>query len=85
MNNNRMYYSREAEIRAQRQQVVMVTAAATFSLAFGVLVALLLAPRRGEEMRQMLSETLGEAVSAGRDMADQVRRDVEGRVQNARH
>lgn len=82
--SDRMYYSKEAEVRAQRQQFLLVLAATTLSLSFGVIIALLLAPRSGEEVRKVLGEQIDDAYKAGRDLAENVRRDVEDRVQNAR-
>jgi gas vesicle protein len=79
-----MYYSREAEVEAQRNQFVLVLVAAAISLSIGALVALLLAPRKGEEMRRILGEQLDTAVTPVRDLAEHVKKDVEERVHNAR-
>ena len=82
--NERVYYSRDAEMRAQRQQFVLVVAATAVSLSVGALIALLLAPRTGKEIRRTLGEQIDQAYNTGREIADQVRRDVEERVQNVR-
>ncbi|MCC6616499.1 MAG: YtxH domain-containing protein [Anaerolineae bacterium] len=81
---DRIYYSREAQARAQQQQVALVLAATAISLGVGALIALLLAPQTGEKTRRVLEGHLDEAFDSGRHLADQVRRDVEERVQNAR-
>ncbi|MCA9903872.1 MAG: YtxH domain-containing protein [Anaerolineae bacterium] len=82
--SDRMYYSKEAEARAQRQQFLLVLAATAISLSVGVIIAILLAPRSGEEVRKVLGDQIDDAYKAGRDLADHVRRDVEDRVQHAR-
>lgn len=82
--NDRIYYSREAEMRAQQQQVALVLAATAISLGVGALIALLLAPQTGEKTRKMLENHLDDVVDSGRHVAKQVRQDVEGRVQDAR-
>jgi hypothetical protein len=53
---DRIYYSREAEQRAQRDSVLLALMVLTFGLGIGVVIALLLAPRSGDDMRRAISE-----------------------------
>ncbi|MBE0690948.1 MAG: YtxH domain-containing protein [Anaerolineae bacterium] len=81
---DRIYYSREAETRAQQHQLALVLAAAAISLGIGALIALILAPQTGEETRRTLEDHLDDVLDSGKHVASQVRRDVEERVHNAR-
>ncbi len=71
--SERMYYSRDAEIRAQRQKLITVLLAVALSLSVGTIVTLLLAPRKGEDIRRMVGEQLNEVAES-----------VKERVQDAR-
>jgi sensor domain CHASE-containing protein len=71
--NDRLYYSREAEVQAQRQQLILVLIVAGFSLLIGTIVTLFLTPVSGSDIRRSVGEKF-----------EEVRRDVEARVQNAR-
>jgi hypothetical protein len=71
--SERLYYSRDAEIRAQRQQLIMILLAAALSLSVGTIATLLLSPRKGEDVRRMLGDHLSEVAEI-----------VKERVQDAR-
>lgn len=71
--SERMYYSRDAEIRAQRQKLITVLLAVTLSLSVGTILTLLLAPRKGEDIRRMVGDRLNDAAET-----------VKERVQDAR-
>lgn len=92
--NERIYYSKEAELRARRSSTMVAILASLLGASAGIVVALLLAPRRGDEVRGELArganeflegarqtgETLGE--QAGRTV-QQVRERIEERVNHA--
>lgn len=81
---DRVYYSREAEVRAQQRQFILVVVATVFSMTIGAVIALLLAPRRGDEFRRVLGDQIEGVVGAGQKFADQVRQQVEDHVAEAR-
>jgi hypothetical protein len=54
--SDRVYYSREAEQRAQRDNVLLALMVLTFGLGIGVVIALLLAPRSGDDMRRAIAD-----------------------------
>ena len=70
--NERMYYSHEAAQRAQRERLTV----ALFSMAVGAgiatLLALIFAPKRGEETRHELGQHLGQAMVQGRHLGGRV-------------
>lgn len=70
--NERIYYSREAELRAQRDRLTLAVMVAGLGIGIGALLALLLAPRPGDKTRKQIVETLAEAGSHGREVAGQV-------------
>lgn len=60
--NNRMYYSREAEIRAERERVMLAALVAIVGVGFGLALAMLFAPQSGEKTRQMLVDSAGNLI-----------------------
>ncbi len=54
--SDRVYYSREAEQRAQRDTLLLALMVLAFGLGIGAVLALLLAPRSGDEMRRALAD-----------------------------
>jgi len=92
--NERVYYSEEARRNAQRQQMIVAMAVAGVSLGLGAIIALLLAPDSGEnirdEIRNQLDELLERGSTATRDavnnmghQAQDVREQVEDRIKSA--
>lgn len=59
---DRMYYSKEAQSRAQRDRLLMVAVVSLLGVAIGAIVMLLFAPRSGDETRQTIANAVGEAV-----------------------
>lgn len=60
--HDRMYYSKEAEQRAQRERLLMVAIVSLLGVAAGAVLMLLFAPRSGDETRQGISDAMNEAV-----------------------
>ncbi|MFN8375011.1 MAG: YtxH domain-containing protein [Anaerolineae bacterium] len=94
--NERMYYSREAEQRAQQQRTAMVALVLAMGLGIGALLALLFAPRPGESTRKILGQQVEHAYDNGREVTgtafeslrkevERLRSDVEDRVKQAQH
>jgi hypothetical protein len=57
---NRMYYSRDAELRAGRERLLLAALVAAAGIGFGLALAMLFAPQSGEKTRQMLANSAGE-------------------------
>ncbi len=70
MNNDRVYYSHDAETQAKREMIAFTTLALTLGLGIGALLALLLAPSSGKKARHDLAQSLGENWENGRDAVD---------------
>ena len=91
--NERTYYSREAEERAQQQRTAMAAVVMVLGLGLGAILALLFAPRSGENTRKVLGKTVEHAYDNGRDVTgaaveglrkelDRLRSDVEDRLKH---
>lgn len=76
--NERIYYSREAAARAQRERLMIALVVTGMGVAMGAVLALLLAPRTGDETRRQLGETLEQAAAQGREVAEQLVTTVKG-------
>jgi gas vesicle protein len=74
MNNDRVYYSHDAETQAKREMVAISMLALTLGLGIGAMVALLLAPTSGKKARHDLAESMGET---GHDTVDPMLRSLE--------
>jgi gas vesicle protein len=61
--NERIYYSQEAAQRAERDRFMLAVIVSAIGIAIGAVVALLLAPRAGEETRRTLGSTLDQAAN----------------------
>jgi len=89
--NERMYYSKEAEDQAQRERFALALAVMGLGLGIGVVMALLFAPRTGEETRKALAEQVEHVYGDGREATgnalanlrrefERLRADVEERI-----
>ena len=67
MNNDRIYYSREAEMHAMRDRTMLALAFLAFGLGIGATLALLFAPKSGKKVRDDLTKTMGQGWDNGRD------------------
>jgi gas vesicle protein len=74
MNNDRVYYSHDAETQAKREMVAISMLALTLGLGIGALVALLLAPTSGKKARHDLAQSMEET---GHDAVDPMLRNLE--------
>jgi gas vesicle protein len=89
-----MYYSKSAEQRAQQQRLVLAFMVMMAGIGAGTVLALLLAPKSGEQTRRELTIGAEKAFESGRDASgkaienlqkevERLRREVEERVKNA--
>lgn len=93
--NDRMYYSHEAEMRANRERAVAVFIFLALGVGVGTILALLFAPKSGEKTRAEIARSMeeglergGEATSSAlkqlsKDFAD-MRKSVEERLESRR-
>jgi gas vesicle protein len=65
--NDRIYYSRDAEMQAQRERAAAVVIFLAMGLGIGAVLALLFAPKRGEDIRKELGHSLNESLEGGRE------------------
>ena len=79
MNNDRVYYSHDAETQAKREMIAFTLLALTLGLGIGALLALLLAPSSGKKARHDLAQSLGENWGNGRDAVDPMVKRIEER------
>jgi gas vesicle protein len=72
MNNSRVYYSREAEVKAIRQMTLWTVLCLALGLGVGAVVALLFAPTSGTKTRNSLSRNFEEGLNNGQDAIEPV-------------
>lgn len=93
MMNDRIYYSREAEQMAAQQRTILALVVMLLGLGLGAVVALLFAPRKGEDVRSEIANQAGVLYENGRDTTnktlkelqkdfDKLRGDIEERLKN---
>lgn len=68
--SDRVYYSREAEMRAQRERTMMAIVLLGFGLGVGAIMALLFAPRSGEEIRKDITDRIEPGLERARDVTN---------------
>lgn len=91
--NDRIYYSREAEQMAAQQRTILALVVMLLGLGLGAVVALLFAPRKGEDIRNEIAKEAGTIYENGRETTnktlkelqkdfDKLRGDIEERMKN---
>lgn len=83
--NDRMYYSHQAQQRAQRERLTVAAFALFAGASVSALLVLIFAPKRGEETRHELGKQVGQVTHDLRENADRLRGVVEERLDSARH
>jgi gas vesicle protein len=76
MNSDRIYYSREAEMRANRDRTALVILATVVGLSIGAIMALLMAPRPGREIRSQIGEGVEKVVSDVQKEAERLQKEI---------
>jgi gas vesicle protein len=95
MMNERTYYSKEAEERVQRERTMAVLVFMALGLGIGAALALMFAPKRGDQLRKELVDSVEDSVDGGRESAGKavkrlekdlgdLRKKVEERIENIR-
>lgn len=91
--NDRIYYSREAEQMAAQQRTILALVVMLLGLGLGAVVALLFAPRKGEDIRNEIAKEAGTIYENGRETTnktlkelqkdfEKLRGDIEERMKN---
>lgn len=65
--NDRIYYSREAEQIAAQQRTILALIVMLLGLGLGAVLALLFAPRKGEEIRSEIAKEASSLYENGRE------------------
>jgi gas vesicle protein len=80
MNNSRIYYSQEAEMKAIRRMTMMTVLWLALGLAVGAVMALLYAPAAGKKTRHNLSRNFEEGWSHSQDAIEPMVKKLEKEV-----
>ncbi len=83
--NDRTYYSREAEMRANRDRIMSTVPLLVFAMAIGIAIALFLAPESGEKTREELAGRVNDRLEGGRDATNQAVKRLEKEISDLRH
>lgn len=84
MNNERIYYSRDAEAHAMRRMTVITVLCLTTGLGVGMALALLFAPNTGEKTRKILARNVEEGLHNGRESIDPLIKRLEDQFNDLR-
>ncbi|MBW4436802.1 MAG: YtxH domain-containing protein [Pleurocapsa minor GSE-CHR-MK-17-07R] len=76
MNTDRVYYSRDAEVRANRERTALVILATVVGLGIGALMALLMAERPGRDVRHQIGENVEKVVSDVQKEAQRLQQEI---------
>jgi hypothetical protein len=80
MNTDRIYYSRDAEIQANRDKTLMALVLMAVGLGIGAALALLFAPAAGSETREEIAHTFEEGVKEGRETVEPLMKRLEHEI-----
>jgi gas vesicle protein len=74
MDNNRTYYSHEAEVRAARKNAALVVLALSVGAGIGAVAGLMLAPNTGQKTRKDLANSLEQGVKNLEEKVEEARK-----------
>jgi YtxH-like protein len=72
MNNDRIYYSHNAEIHAMRASIRLTVLCLTVGLGIGAALVLLFAPVSGKKIREELARTVEDGLHNGREAVEPI-------------
>ncbi|MBK8020045.1 MAG: YtxH domain-containing protein [Chloroflexi bacterium] len=70
MNNDRVYYSHDAEKQAMRAKTLLTLLCLAFGLGMGAALALLFAPSSGKTARHDLARGVEDGLNSGRETVE---------------
>ncbi len=73
MDNNRTYYSHEAEVRAARRNTAFIVLALSVGASVGAAAGLMFAPNSGQKTRDDLKNSLEQGVKKLEEKVEQAR------------
>lgn len=82
---DRIYYSRDAEMIAQRNRLLLALIAALLGGSIGAIMALLFAEQRGDEVRSQIADQSESTFRKVRDGVEHFAKDVQRTVEHARN
>jgi gas vesicle protein len=82
--NDRIYYSRQAEMQANREKTITVILFLAFGIGIGALMALLFAPKSGDKMRKELADTIEERFNTVEKEITRLGKQAEERLKDIR-
>jgi len=85
MNNDRIYYSHDAEVRSIRDVTKLTLLCLAFGLGIGAVLALLFAPASGKRSRANFVKTVEEGMATGREAVEPVVKRIEEDFGDLRH
>jgi gas vesicle protein len=77
MNNDRIYYSHDAEVQTLRKMTILALLFLALGLAIGVGIALLFAPSSGKKVRHDLAQSIEAGLNDGREAVEPVMKRLE--------
>lgn len=80
MNNERIYYSHDAEIHAVHAMTRLMVFCLMVGLGIGAIVAVLFSPLSGKQVREDLSKTVEDGLNNGRQAVKPVVKRVEKEI-----
>lgn len=84
MNNERVYYSQEAEMRAMRDRTALILVFMVSGLGIGAILALLFAPSSGKTTRKEISESVDDGLHASRETVEPIIKRLEEQFNDLR-
>lgn len=84
MDNNRTYYSRQAETRASRKNTALMALALGVGVGVGAAAGLMFAPISGQKMREGLGHSIEEGINRGHEIVDPIVKRLEKEVAELR-
>lgn len=78
--NERRYYSQEAKTQARRETVLLIAFALSVGVGIGSALALLFAPKSGDDLRDDLAHMMEKRVGGLEEQVKEVRNKLEERV-----
>lgn len=82
--SSRIYYSKEAERIAKREQTLSIAVFLALGLGIGAVLALMFAPRKGQETREAIADALEDGYRRGIEATQEALQDLEPEVPDLR-
>lgn len=84
MSNERIYYSREAEMAAMRSRSIMTLTFLVIGLTIGAILAILFAPDEGKNTRKDLAKGVEDGLNTGRETLEPMIKQLEDQFNDLR-